>query len=350
MNRKLLPLLLLLSVLWTNAYSDHLSSSILFSAQLSGENQVPAVTTNGQGVAFFTFDEKKSTLYFSVSLSSLSSPINGMHIHEGPVGENGPVIINLTPFLNGNRAKGSIQNVSRQTIAKMITGDYYINVHTENHPGGEIRGQVELETDTRFAAVLSGANEVPSVASDAQGLFIANLTHSGTRLSFYCVFRGLSGPPISAHIHNAAAGTNGPAVFNLTDSITGNIISGTWTPADFLAALHAGELYVNIHTTNNPGGEIRGQLLVQQGLQFDAILNGGQENPPVDQSARGAGIFTVSPNLSTLDYYVLFDSLSGPADAAHFHLGNLGVNGGAAIDLSDDINGNVIEGSTPITI
>ncbi len=350
MNRKLLPLLLLLSVLWTNAYSDHLSSSILFSARLSGENEVPEVNTNGQGVAFFTFDEKKSTLYFSVSLSNLSTPITGMHIHEGPPGENGPVIINLVPFLNGNRAKGAIQNVTRATIAKMLTGAYYINVHTENNPGGEIRGQVELETDTRFTALLSGANEVPAVASQGQGLFIANLSHSRTLLTFNSVFRGLSSPVIGAHIHNAATGENGPVILDLTDSISENTISGTWYPSDFLAALLAGELYINIHTADNPGGEIRGQLLVQEGLQFDVILNGDQENPPIDLSARGAGIITVSPDLSTLDYYILFDSLSGPAEGAHFHLANLGMNGGVAIDLSDHILGNVIEGSTPITI
>src|SRR5687767_11719925 len=117
---------------------------------MTGENEVPAVLTNGQGLGIFTFDEKKSTLYVNVSLSSLSGPITGIHIHEGAAGVNGPVVYNLTPFLQGNRLKGAIPNITRESFAKFISGDYYINAHTEMNPGGEIRGQIALETDQRF--------------------------------------------------------------------------------------------------------------------------------------------------------------------------------------------------------
>src|SRR5688572_774578 len=105
MTRKILSLLLVLMGVWTTVLADHLSSNLLFTARLTGDNEVPAVTTDGQGLGIFTFDEKKSTLYVSVSINNLSGPITGIHIHEGAEGVNGPVVYNLTPFLQGNRLK-----------------------------------------------------------------------------------------------------------------------------------------------------------------------------------------------------------------------------------------------------
>lgn len=348
MNKKLLPLILLLVGMWTSASADHLSSSLLFTAQLSGENEVPEVATSARGLATFTFDEKKSTMYFNVHLTGLSGPITGMHIHEAPEGENGPVIIHLTPFLNGTRAKGAVRNISRASFAKFLTGDYYINVHTEENPGGEIRGQIYLETDHRYTAVLDGANEVPAVASGGRGLFVANLT--GTTIDFNMVFQGLSSPVTGAHIHNAPAGSNGGVIIDLNDFLFGNVITGSVDLVDFIAALRAGELYVNVHTVDHPGGEIRGQLLLEEGLLFDAIVDGDQEFPPTTTSGRGIAMITVSPDLSTLNYYVVFDSLSSPTSGAHFHGGIAGSNGGVLIDLSENINGNILSGSTPITL
>src|SRR5687768_5091793 len=116
MNRKLLPLLLVFSGFYGALFAGHLSSNLIFTAQMSGASEVPAVSTNGQGVGVFTFDEKKSTLHFSVNLTNLSASITGIHIHEGEIGVNGGVIYNLTPFLQGNKVKGSIANISRASF------------------------------------------------------------------------------------------------------------------------------------------------------------------------------------------------------------------------------------------
>lgn len=350
MNQKLLLLLMVLLGSWGSLRADHLSSNLLFTAKMSGDSEIPAVVTDGQGLGVFTFDEKKSTLYVNVSLSSLSGPITGIHIHEGAAGVNGGVIYNLTTFLQGNRLKGMIQNISKESFAKFISGDYYINAHTELHMGGEIRGQILLETDYRFSAQLTGDQEVPAVATNGKGLFVANLSHSGKLVNFHMVFEGLSSDVTGAHIHQAPAGTNGGVIFALGGFLFGNIITGSWDPTGFEEALRAGELYVNIHTVNNPGGEIRGQLLLEQGLLFDAVLDGDQEFPPVETKGTGVAIFNVSPDLSSLQYYVIVDSLSGDITGAHFHAGTAGTSGGVVVDLSDGIDGNVISGSVPIDI
>lgn len=343
MIRKVLSIFILLAVLSFDALADHLSSSLLFTARMHGDNEVPAVATDGEGVASFTFDQNLSTLYVNVSMSGLSGPISGIHIHEAVEGENGPVIINLTPFLNGNRLKGTIRNFTRDQFTKMLSGQYYINAHTDANPGGEIRGQIRLETDQRFTAVLSGANEVPAIASDGQGLMIATL--SGNQVKLHMVFRGLSSGLVGAHIHNAPAGENGPVIADLDTLIFGNVIDGTWDPTGFLDALMAGELYVNVHTENNPGGEIRGQLVMSEGLWFDALLDGDNEVPSIETSGRGVGMINVSPDLTQITYYILYDSLSSAVTGSHFHSGIAGANGGVLIDLSDDINGNIISGT-----
>ena len=71
----------------------------------------------------------------------------------------------------------------------------------------------------------------------------------------------------NAHFHNEAVGVNGGVVRGIFDDFVGNTASGIWTSTDaqpltdeLIAELLAGNIYVNIHTTANPGGEIRGQL------------------------------------------------------------------------------------------
>ncbi|HZV69945.1 MAG TPA: CHRD domain-containing protein [Saprospiraceae bacterium] len=350
MSKTLLSLTLFFSVLCNVAFAGEHSSALVFTARMNGASEEPSVTTDGRGVAIFTFDEKKSTLYINVSLSNLSGPITGIHIHEGVPGENGPVIINLTSFLSGNRVKGTVHDVSKATMAAFLTGGYYINAHTELNPDGEIRGQIKLETDLRYAALLNGNSEVPEVTTDGRGLFIAHFSADGNKVDYKMIFEGLTSPVTAAHIHQGAIGSNGGVILDLSSSIVGNVLSGTWDVIDFIAALTSSELYVNVHTVNNPDGEIRGQILLQDGLTFDASFDGAQENPSVDTRGKALAIATVRPDLSEVEYFVVFDSLSGPPSAAHFHTGNVGANGGVVINMSGDISGNTISGSQPLTL
>lgn len=344
--------LLILQVMTINLmHADHLSSHLLFSARLSGDQEVPAVASDGQGVGVFSMGEDKSSIFFNVSLNNLSGPITGFHIHEGVKGENGPVVFNLGTYLNGNLAKGVLHNISQEEMTTWLNGGYYINVHTDLNPGGEIRGQIGLETDHRYTALMDGTHEVPQVATDGIGLSIFHLNHSKTAVNFKIIFQGLSGDVTGAHIHNGVAGTNGPVIFDLGPFVQGNVIEGTWSPGADLAAFEAGELYVNIHTADNPGGEIRGQLILSPGLTFDATFSGESENPPVESDGRGLGIVTISPEFDVYEYYIQYDSLSGPVTGAHFHQAAPGLNGPVVIDLTDDISteGNFISGTGSLT-
>ncbi|MEL6923357.1 MAG: CHRD domain-containing protein, partial [Bacteroidota bacterium] len=304
----------------------------------------------GEGLGIFTISFNKKSMVVDVSVAGLTGDITGIHIHEGTADENGPVIINLTDFIDGNRVKTTLSDLSAGTMAKFLTGAYYLNVHTEANPGGEIRAQILLETDFHYTARLNGAQEVPAVDTDASGLAVFNLSKSGYKLEIRAIVEGLSGPISGAHLHAGAAGTNGGVVENLTTSVTGNIITALVDPEDYLAELMAGDIYLNVHTLSNPGGEIRGQLMLTEGLHFDAFLSGNQEVPVVPTIAEGVASFEVSPTLDSMTYEVLVDGLSGPITGAHLHEGAAGTNGGVLVNLTEQIDSFRISGTLPITI
>jgi hypothetical protein len=114
-----------------------------------------------------------------------------------------------------------------------------------------------------FTANLSGANEVPPNASTATGVAILTVDSEGglTGLPLQIGFSGLSSAQTGAHVHLGGAGVNGGVIHPLP---LGSPLNTTMDLADLfeIASLGAGDLYVNIHSVNFPGGEIRGQLIL----------------------------------------------------------------------------------------
>lgn len=114
-------------------------------------------------------------------------------------------------------------------------------------------------------ATLSGAQEVPPVATAGTGNAVLSVNFATGALSGTVSFAGMSSIAVAAHIHEGAAGVNGLIIIPLTGGI--GLTSGTWmVPAGTvmtaaqLAELRTGGLYVQIHTQLFPAGEIRGQL------------------------------------------------------------------------------------------
>ncbi len=114
-----------------------------------------------------------------------------------------------------------------------------------------------------YTAILTGNNEVPSVVTAATGIATLTLDNENGLLSaipLHIEFSGLSSTQTAAHIHKAGAGFNGAAIITVP---LGDIVDTT-VAFDLvaLASLPAEGLYLNIHSVNFPGGEIRGQFLL----------------------------------------------------------------------------------------
>ena len=118
----------------------------------------------------------------------------------------------------------------------------------------------------RFIANLNGSNEVPATSSSATGSLIAILSKGQKSLTFSLQTQGLQNI-IAAHFHHARQGVTGPVVKTININHQTGTASGVWTSTDaqpltpeLVQALLNGDIYVNVHTLQFPGGEIRGQL------------------------------------------------------------------------------------------
>ena len=129
-----------------------------FNIELTGNEEVPPVQTDATGSAQFTaphFDN----IGYSINVSNIDK-VTAAHIHSGKQGENGPIVVTLfkaeTPSseaINGILTSGNITNANLEgpMAGKTLTdltqsmelGETYVNVHSQDHPNGEIRGQIK---------------------------------------------------------------------------------------------------------------------------------------------------------------------------------------------------------------
>ena len=134
---------------------------------------------------------------------------------------------------------------------------------------------------TLFTADINSAQEVPANASPATGTLSGVYDDIANTFTFsWSISDNLIGQPSSpgAHIHRAPAGTNGPVVFGFNNPDGTWALSGsaTWTGlnATEIDALFNEGLYVNFHTTQFAGGEVRGQIMVVPAPAPVALLAG----------------------------------------------------------------------------
>lgn len=113
-----------------------------FNAVLTGGQEVPQNASEAFGVAFVTFDTRTSTLCYTITFSELGSDETAAHFH-GPAapGQDADVILAITP-VPGRAKNGCVGPLSKKQITQLNKGQFYINLHTIEFPGGEIRGQV----------------------------------------------------------------------------------------------------------------------------------------------------------------------------------------------------------------
>jgi hypothetical protein len=134
---------------------------------------------------------------------------------------------------------------------------------------------VDLGGRVNLRGRLSPEQEIATEVIDSRARGRVSLTASnGEQVRVGAAFRGLSGAPVAAHLHLGQAGVNGPIVVDLGAGLRGNSVNFTVRASDIvgpladtedpfrslLNELAAGNIYVNIHTAENPGGEIRGQV------------------------------------------------------------------------------------------
>lgn len=155
----LYPALFIAVVIAALAFAvDSQSAPRSFKAKLSGKELVPAVRTAASGEATFQLTKDGAGLTYKLTVKDIKN-VNGAHIHQGKKGTNGPPVVTLFSGpkkegkFSGTLAEGTIADTDlagslqgktiKALIQLIMEGNAYVNVHTDAHPDGEIRGQIK---------------------------------------------------------------------------------------------------------------------------------------------------------------------------------------------------------------
>lgn len=265
---KLVLTLALITLLNTNSWATIFTIDLV----LSGSKEVPANSSSATGTLIGTYNNVTHVLTFSLMFNGLAAPATAAHFHApAAAGTNGPVTIGFAGFPTGVTS-GSYSNSYTLTPAQetqLLCGNMYVNIHNSVYPGGELRSQVKEGTTSGIISTIDvavvGQKENPSNASTATATLIGTFNSATSVLSFTFRFNGLSAPSSAAHFHGPAApGTNAPVLIGFAGFPTG-VTSGVYSNSYTLTPtqrtyFQSGLLYVNIHNSVFPGGELRGQL------------------------------------------------------------------------------------------
>ena len=307
-----------------------------FEATLAGYNEVGPAMTDATGNVSVTLTG--NTLTVSGDFSGLSSALMDVagtpaHIHIGGAGENGPVVVKLVVSANADNLGGSFDaaantfdlstltypdGVDADAVASAIgSGGAYVNVHTENFPGGEIRGQV-----------LASPNAAPTAASiltpdDATALTITGAPDQ----AFDVDWEDATDPDGDevVYVWQLAADADFNTIVFQTNTGTDSEFSTDFGTVDGLlagAGVDVSAVATLYHRANAQDGSLRTTgdsktvVLTRGSVEFDLETNlaGFNEIEPVLTSATGSATATLVGNVLTLSGS--FSDLSSAVAAA----------------------------------
>lgn len=107
---------------------------------LSGDQEVPSVTTMASGTAQFTVEDDMS---LSGSVKTEDIKATAAHIHAGAAGKNGPAVIPLTKKGDNEWVVPADTKLTAEQMTELKADRMYVNVHSAAHKGGEIRAQLK---------------------------------------------------------------------------------------------------------------------------------------------------------------------------------------------------------------
>ena len=188
-----------------------------------------------------------------------------------------------------------------------------------------------FNADMTYNVNLSGSQEVPAVNTMSMATAVVEIDEDLPAFSVSVDVSGLT-DVTGVHVHDGGIGMNGPVAFPLTDAGDGTyVLAETNISPSNLDALTNGEWYLNVHTTANPNGEVRGQIVPDTTAVVTFSLSGSQSVPAVDTMAKGSGyaLFDTTNNSVSLVAVTTLEN----ATMAHIHSGFAGENGDVVVTL-----------------
>jgi hypothetical protein len=125
---------------------------------MTGGNEVPPVNVLTSGYTSLRTASNDTVIKYKINITGLSDA-TGAHIHQGKVGQNGEIVVDLLNNSKKNEIKVGMAirgNITNSTLlgpmkgkpldillSEMESGNTYVNIITSNHPNGEMRGQIQ---------------------------------------------------------------------------------------------------------------------------------------------------------------------------------------------------------------
>ena len=259
-------------------------ATVIRSASLTGAQEVPPTGATGIGRGAVVVNPVTRAITGGITFTGLTGNPTAAHIHRANTG----IAVGLT--LASDNATGVLLNnitLSLADYAELLAGTLYFNVHTVANPGGEIRGQINVQGGVVAGAVsLDNAQEVPASTSPAtgQGTVVVDAATGEVLIAYIAHTVGNAN---AAHIHTSPSGPGSTGVVilgfpNLQTNVDGlgtNLAYPTvlsprtqLSPTNMTAFL-ANYLYFNVHSNVNnfcapaascAAGEIRGNITALQ--------------------------------------------------------------------------------------
>lgn len=121
-------------------------ADMVLTAQLTGSVQVPGPgdpSGSGSFQSTIVLNEAAGELCYELEVSDLGSEVTAAHIHAGAEGEQGDIHIELSPPLGGPVEECVTVNATELVPLMDNPDQFYVNVHSQGHPDGAVRGQLE---------------------------------------------------------------------------------------------------------------------------------------------------------------------------------------------------------------
>lgn len=132
---------------------------VTLTATMNGGEETPVINTGMVGTAEISVDVANREVVVTLNVFNAPTPTTAGHIHVGPAGIAGPVILNFPSGLVARTGDFSMSfrlserdfvarpaqgiNTMDDAIQAIVLGNGYVNIHTSQNPGGEIRGQLK---------------------------------------------------------------------------------------------------------------------------------------------------------------------------------------------------------------
>lgn len=135
------------------------AQTVTLRTTMNGGEEVPVINTGMVGTAEVSVDVANREVVVNLSVFNIPTATTAGHIHVGPAGIGGPVVLNFPTSIVGRTGDFAMSfrlgerdfvarpaqgiNTMDDIIQAMVNGNSYVNVHTTQNPGGEIRGQLK---------------------------------------------------------------------------------------------------------------------------------------------------------------------------------------------------------------